>query len=82
MDISNEIKSLLELKGRKKSELQKHLGLKHPQALTTKFARDSWSAEDLIKVVTFLGGELIIRIDGREIKLDEKYIKSSQSKID
>lgn len=70
--ISNEIKSLLELKGVKKIELQKFLGLKYPQNLTTKFARDSWSAAELIRVVNFLGGELIVKLDDREIVLKDE----------
>ena len=72
MNISNEIKSLLELKGVKKTELQKFLGLKHQQALTTKFSRNSWSAAELIRVINFLGGELIVKLDDREIVLKDE----------
>lgn len=72
--ISTELKSILVRKSIKQQDLQSVLGLSSKQAVNNKFAKNSWSAEDLIKVVTFLGGELIIRIDEREIKLDEKYI--------
>lgn len=76
MTVSTEIKSLLELQGKKKQELQKHLELKHPQALTNKFARNSWSVEDLVKVVDFLGGKLIIKVDSREIEITKNHFES------
>ena len=76
--ISAEIKSILARKSIRQQDLQSVLGLSSKQAVNNKFARNSWSAEDLIKVVTFLGGELIIRIDDREIKLDEKYLKTEK----
>lgn len=72
--ISTELKSILVKKSIKQQDLQAVLGLSSKQAVNNKFAKNSWSAEDLIKVVTFLGGELIIRVDDREIKLDEKYL--------
>ena len=73
MTLSNEIKSLLELKGKKKKDLLKILGLSRPQALTTKFARNSWSVEDLTKVVKFLGGQLIIKVDDREVEITKNH---------
>ena len=76
MNLSNEIKSLLELKGIKKQELQQYLGLKHPQALTNKFARNSWSVEDLVKVVDFLDGKLIIKVDSREVEITKNHFHS------
>lgn len=75
MSISNQIKSLLVEKSIKQQDLQEPLELSSKQAVNNKFAKNSWSAEDLIKVVAFLDGELIIKVDDREIKLTEKYIK-------
>lgn len=76
MNLSNEIKSLVELKGKKKKELLKILNLSRPQALTTKFARNSWSVEDLVKVVDFLGGKLIIKVDSREVEITKNHFQS------
>ena len=72
MSISKEIKSMLLLKNLKKNELQEFLKLGSPQALTNKFARNSWSAAELIRVVNFLGGELIVKLDDREIVLKDE----------
>lgn len=74
MTISNQIKSLLVGKSLKQQSLQEVLGLASKQSVNNKFAKNSWSAEDLIKVVAFLGGDLIIRVDDQEIKLTEKHI--------
>lgn len=77
--ISTELKSILVRKSIKQQDLQSVLGLSSKQAVNNKFAKNSWSAEDLIKVVTFLGGELIIRIDDQEIKLDEKHLEKPKN---
>lgn len=80
MTLSLEIKSLLELHNKKKKELQQCLNLKYPQALTNKFMRNSWSVEDLVKVVNFLDGKLIIKVDNREIEITKEHLKSRKSK--
>ena len=46
--LSNKIKALLALKNRKSGEYSKALGLKHPNALTTKYMRESFKPRDLI----------------------------------
>lgn len=80
MTLSTEIKSLLELRNKKKKELQQYLQLKYPQALTNKFMRNSWSVEDLVKVADFLNGKLIIKVDNREIEITKEHVKSRKSK--
>lgn len=75
MNLSNEIKSLLELKGMKKIELQRVLNLAHPQTMSTKFSRNSWSAEDLAKVANFLDGQLILKVADREIEITQAHFE-------
>lgn len=81
MNISNQIKGLLVEKSLKQQDLQTVLAVSSKQAVNNKFAKNSWSVEDLIKVVSFLDGELIIRVDEREIKLTEKYINRVDKEI-
>ncbi|HMM32387.1 MAG TPA: hypothetical protein PKB13_11505 [Clostridia bacterium] len=52
--VSEKIKALLALKGKKNVGLAAHLGLS-PQSMNNKLSRGSWSAEDLIKVAEFTG---------------------------
>lgn len=76
MNLSNEIKSLLILKGIPQKELQPVFGMASSQAVANKFARNSWSAEDLVKVVDFLGGKLIVKVDNREIEITKNHFDS------
>ena len=46
--IDNKLKSLLKLKDAKNIEYSKALKLKNPQALNTKFSRESFKIQDLI----------------------------------
>lgn len=68
--ISDKIKQIMRLKGIKANELATYMGVR-PQSLTNKFARDSWSTQDLISVLDFLGCQLVI-----EAKPDTKIILS------
>lgn len=72
MSISTKIKSMLVEKSVKQQDLQDLLKLSSKQAVNNKFARDSWSAVELIRVVNFLGGELIVKLDDREIILRDE----------
>ena len=72
MSISTKIKSMLVEKSIKQQDLQELLNLSSKQAVNNKFARNSWSAAELIKVVNFLGGELIVKLDDREIVLKDE----------
>lgn len=70
MQITNKIKGLLQIKGKKNTELAAYLGIT-AQSLSNKFNRGSFSAEDLIKIADFLGCELAFIIsDNQKITLD------------
>ena len=45
-------------------------------ALANKFYRDSWSAEDLVKLCHLIGAELLIHFpDGQDIKVDSVKVE-------
>ena len=68
MAVSDKIKALMKLKGRKSTELAAYLGMT-PQAMRNKFSRDSFSAYDLIKVSDFLDCSLYF-----ELKENQKIV--------
>jgi len=77
--LSSEIKGLLQVEGVKQLDLQVPLGMTSKQSVANKFARNSWSVEDLVKVVDFLGGKLVIKVDSREIE-SQKIISIVESR--
>lgn len=68
--VSDKIKQIMKLKGIKVIQLAEYMGVK-PQSVTNKFSRDSWSVQDLISVMDFLGCQVII-----EAKPDTKIVLS------
>ena len=62
MGVSDKIKALLKIKGRRMNELADYFGIGR-QSLSNKFSRGSFSAEDLIKISDFLGCTLAFEID-------------------
>lgn len=64
--VSDKIKQIMKEKGVKVNQLAEYMGVK-PQSVTNKFSRDSWSVQDLISVLDFLGCQLTV-----EYKLDTK----------
>lgn len=74
MAVTDKIKALLSLKGKKNIELAAHLGIS-PQSMQNKFNRGSFSAEDLIKVADFLECTLAFEIDNQKIVLDKDDIR-------
>lgn len=74
MAVTDKIKALLSLKGKKNIELAAHLGIS-PQSMQNKFNRGSFSAEDLIKVADFLDCTLAFEIDNQKIVLDKDDIR-------
>ena len=75
MAVSEKIKALLQIRGKKKNELAEYLGM-NSQSLSNKFSRDSFSAEDLIKISNFLNCSLTFEIDDKQkIILDMSDIK-------
>lgn len=65
MAISQKINAILQLKGKKKTELAKYLGM-NSQSLSNKFSRNSFSAGDLIKIANFLDCSLALEIDNKQ----------------
>lgn len=57
--VSDKIKQVMKEKGIKVNQLAEYMGVK-PQSVTNKFARDSWSAQDLISVLDFFDCQLVI----------------------
>lgn len=75
MAVTDKIKALLSIKGKKNVELAAYLGIS-PQSLQNKFTRGSFSAEDLIKVSDFLGCTLAFEInDSQKIILETSDIR-------
>ena len=66
--VSDKIKQIMKEKGVRVNDLAKYMGVK-PQSVTNKFARDSWSTQDLIFVLDFLGCQLVV-----EYKPDTKIV--------
>lgn len=76
MAIASKIKALIALKGKDQAGLAAHLGISS-QALYNKFYRDSFSAEDLIKIADYLGCPLaFVSDDGVQIILDKSDLKA------
>lgn len=68
--VSQRIKQALIGCGRKQIELAEFFGISR-QAMSNKFNRDSWSADELAKVASFVGGNLVIEMpDGQRIPID------------
>lgn len=80
MAVSEKINALLQIRGVKKYELAEFLQMS-PQSLRNKFNRGSFSAEDLIKISSFLNCTLAFEIDERQkIILDESDIREQNEK--
>lgn len=78
MNLTNKIKAALQMRGKKNKELAEYLELGSAQALTNKFNRGSFSAEDLIKIAAFIDSELaFILPDGQKIRLDLSDIRKA-----
>lgn len=52
MSVAKTVKAVLSLKGKRQTDLAEHFNMK-PQSMANKMSRDSFSAEDLIKVAEF-----------------------------
>lgn len=71
MAISDKLRALLALEGKKSNDLATFYGIS-PQAMRNKFSRGSFSADDLIKLSMCLGAELSFRTaDNQVVTLDE-----------
>ena len=68
--ISDKIKQVMRAKHVRAIDVAKYLGIT-PQSLNRKFAKDNWSAHELISVMDFLGCQIVI-----EYKPDTKVVLS------
>lgn len=60
--VSNKIKQIMKLKNVSSVQLAQYMGIV-PQSLSNKFSRDSWSVQDLISVLDFLGCKLVVELE-------------------
>lgn len=80
MAVTDKIKALLSIKGKKNIELANYLNIS-AQSMQNKLSRGSFSAEDLIKIADFLDCTLAFNIDeNQKIILDTSDIRESHSK--
>ena len=72
MSVSDKVKGLLALSGKKQVELAETFGMSK-QTRGNKMTRNSWSARDLAKVAEFCGCKLaFIMPDGQTIYIDSE----------
>ena len=70
----------MQMRDKKSKELVKYLGMSSAQALTNKFNRGSFSAEDLIRVADFASCELaFILSENQKIMLETSDIRQTDS---
>lgn len=70
MSVSNTIKALLYMKGKKQTDLAAHFDMR-PQSMANKMSRGSFSAEDLVKIADFTGCRVaFVMDDGQMLYLD------------
>lgn len=70
MSVSDKVKGLLALSGKKQIDLAAYFGMSK-QVMSNKMARDSWSAKDLAKVADFVGCKVgFVLPDGQHIFLE------------
>ena len=70
MSVSDKVKGLLALSGKRQIELAHFFGMTK-QTMSNKMARDSWSAKDLARVAEFVGCKIgFLLPDGQHIFLE------------
>lgn len=79
--ISNKVKAALKLGNIKALDFSQALSLKNPQALSTKYLRESFKAQELIILANMLKCKLAIIDENNQplITFDETDIKESGS---
>lgn len=79
--VSQRVKQALVGCGKKQIELAEYFGISR-QAMSNKFSRNSWSADELAKVANFVGGNLVIEMpDGQRIIVDPPKIEEDPNTI-
>lgn len=72
MAVSDKVKAILSLNGRKQTELAVHFGIT-AQSMNNKMNRDSWSVKDLVRVADFVDGRVaVILKNGQTIFFDSE----------
>lgn len=72
MTISETIKGLLAMSGKKQTDLAATLGMSSNQAMNNKIRKNSWFAKDVIKAAELCGCKLaIILPDGQKLYLQD-----------
>ena len=75
MSVSDKIKALLSIRGKKNNDLAMFLGIS-PQSMRNKFSRESFSADELIRIANFLDCNLVFELDdSQKIALDISDVK-------
>ena len=70
MSVSDKVKGLLALSGKRQIELADYFGMTK-QTMSNKMARDSWSAKDLARVAELVGCKIgFLLPDGQHIFLE------------
>jgi transcriptional regulator with XRE-family HTH domain len=77
MAVADKVKAFLNLKGKDTAELAKYLKISK-QALSNKYYRDSFSAEDLIKIADFFKCNLAFIDNTDRINFDISDIKAGE----
>lgn len=67
MTVSDIIKGLLSMTGKKQADLAEVLGMSSKQAMSNKVRMNRWSADDLIKAAELCGGLAFAAINDKEI---------------
>ena len=81
MLFSQQIRAFLAEKNIKQQELQEVLNMSTKQSLNSKIANNRWDGLDIVQIMEFLGGQVILKVDDREIVLTEKHFaKKSKPK--
>lgn len=77
MSVTEKIKAVLSIKGKKNIDLAKHFEISS-QSMQNKLSRGSFSAEDLIKIADFLDCTLEFSINEKQkIIFDKSDLRSS-----
>ena len=72
MTVSDIIKGLLSMTGKKQTDLAEVLGMSSKQAVNNQIRKNSWFASDLLKVAELLGCKLaFVMPDGQCIYLSD-----------
>lgn len=73
MSISNAVRSILSMKGRKQNDLLGVLDVKSKQALSNKMVNERWYGSDLVSIAEFTGGKLaFVYPDGQMVYIEEE----------